>query len=163
MKISQLIHATTIVLFACILGCATPVVNGRYSYESSTDFSELKSFAIVDVSEGIFSTPESSAHFRTTMTRELSAKGFTENPKNPDFWIVVPPVETYVEEYVYAGNIRLPMGLLRVSFVPASGGGSNLYEAVANSYFESGWSQEDKNLIMEEAVKVILAKFPPVK
>ena len=162
MKISQLIHATTIVLFACLLGCTTPVVNGRYSYESTTDFSELKSFAIVDVSEGIFSTPESSAYFRTTMARALSAKGFTENPKNPDFLIVVPPVETYVEEYWYAGNVRLPMALLRVNFVPASGG-RNLYEAAANSYFESDWSQEDKNLILEETVKVILTKFPPVK
>ena len=162
MKVSKLILATAIIVAACLLGCSTtPSVNGRYSYLRSTDFSKLKSFR-VDVSEGVFSTPESGAHFREVMTRALSAKGLTEDPENPDFLVVVPPVETYVEEYWYAGNIQLPMGLVRVSFVPTSGG-PHLYEAVANSYFEPDFTQEHKNSILDETVRVLLMEFPPRK
>ena len=162
MKVSKLILATAIIVAACLLGCSTtPSVNGRYSYDRSTDFSKLKSFR-VDVREGDFSTSESGAHFREVMTRALSEKGLTEDPENPDFLVVVPPVETYVEEYWYAGNIQLPMAVVRVSFVPASGG-SNLYEAVANSYFEPDMSQEHKNSILDETVRVILMEFPPRK
>jgi hypothetical protein len=162
MKVSKLTLATGIVVAACLLGCSTtPSVNGRYSYDRSTDFSKLKSFR-VDVREGDFSTPESGAHFREVMTRALSEKGLTEDPENPDFLVVVPPVETYVEEYWYAGNIQLPIGLVRANFVPTSGG-RNLYEAVANSYFEPDMSQEHKNSILDETVRVILMEFPPGK
>ena len=162
MKVSKLILATAIIVAACLLGCiTTPSVNGRFSYLSSTDFSKLKSFR-VDVSEGVFSTPESDAHFREVMTRALSAKGLSEDPENPDFLVFVAPTETYVEEYLYAGNIQLPMAVVRVSFVPASGG-SNLYEAVANSFFEPDMSQEHKNSILDETVRVILMEFPPRK
>jgi hypothetical protein len=160
MKVSKLILATAIIVAACQLGCITaPSVNGRYSFLSSTDFSKFKSFR-VDVSEGAFSTPESGAHFREAMTRALSAKGLSEDPENPDFTVFVAPTETYVEEYWYAGNIQLPRAVVRVNFAPASGG-LNIYEAVANSYFEPGMSQEHKNLILDETVRVILMQFPP--
>ena len=96
------------------------------------------------------------------MLRALSAKGLTENPENPDFMILVPPVDTYVEEYVWAGDVQLPMAMLRVSFRPPTDP-KNIYEAAAHVYYELDWSQEDKNEAIEEAVETILAKFPPAK
>ena len=63
MKVSKLTLATAIIVAACLVGCiATPSVNGRYSYDRSTDFSKLKSFR-VDMSEGAFSTPRKRCTF----------------------------------------------------------------------------------------------------
>ena len=162
MNVSQLTLATKIMLAAGLLGCAPLPVEGRYSYERGTDFSELKSFALADVDEGIFSTPESTARFRVAMVRALSANGFTENPKNPDFLVLAAPVETYIEVYVLSGNVTIPTGMLRVSFLRPSGG-RPYYEAAAYAYYEPSWSQDEKNSIIDEAVEVIVAEFPPSK
>jgi len=160
MNASQLVQATKIMLAAGLLGCAPIPVEGRYSYESATDFSKLKSFAMANLDEGIFSTPEGTAHFRVVMVRALTAKGFTENPKNPDFLVSAAPVETYREEYVYAGDIVLPKAMLHVTFERPSGG-RNYYEAAAYAYYEPSWSQDEKNSTIDAAVETILAKFPP--
>jgi hypothetical protein len=162
MNVSQLTLATTIFLAACLLGCAPIPVEGRYSYESNTDFSKFRSFAFADLSDDIFSTPESTARFRTAMVSALSAKGFTENPENPDFLIMAAPVSTYREMYALAGNIEIPKAMLRVSFRRPSGG-LNIYEGAAYAYYEHTWSQEEKNSTVDEAVRVIVAKFPPGK
>lgn len=160
MNVSQLILATKIIVAAGLLGCAPIPVEGRYSYETATDFSEFESFALAEVDERVFSTPEGTAHFRKAMVRALSAKGFTENPKNPDFLVVAAPVETYRETYVLSGNVTIPTKMLRVSFLRPSGG-RHLYEAAAYAYYEPSWSQEDKNSIIDEAVRVIVENFPP--
>ncbi len=162
MNISQLILATKIIVAAGLLGCAPFPVEGRYSYETATDFSEFESFALAEVDEGIFSTPESTARFRMAMVRALSAKGYTENPKNPDFLVVAAPVETYREMYVLSGNVVIPTGMLRVSFLRPSGGG-HIYEAAAYAYYEPSWSQDEKNRIIDDAVEVIVSEFPPSK
>jgi hypothetical protein len=155
-----LVLATKIMIAAGLLGCAPIPVEGRYSYETATDFSKLKSFAMTDLDEEVFSTPESTAHYRRVMVRALSAKGFTENPKNPDFLVEAAPVETYIEVYVLSGNVTIPTGMLRVSFLRPSGG-KHYYEAAAYAYYEASWSQDEKYSIIDEAVKVILAEFPP--
>ena len=160
MNVSQLILATKIVVAAGLLGCAPIPVEGRYSYETATDFSKFRSFALVDLRDDIFSTPEGTAHFRKTIVSALSAKGFTEDPKNPDFLIRAAPVSTYREIYTLSGNIIIPKAMLRVSFVRPSGGLS-IYEGAAYAYYEPSWSQEEKNSTIDEAVKVIVAKFPP--
>jgi hypothetical protein len=162
MNLSQLILATKIMIVAGLLGCGSIPVEGRYSYDRTTDFSELTSFAMADVDEGVFSTPESTAHFRRVMVRALSAKGFTENPKNPDFVVWAAPVETYIELYVLSGNVTIPTGMLRVSFLRPSGG-KHYYEAAAYAYLELDWPQDEKNLVIDEAVEVIVAEFPPSK
>ena len=128
MNRSQLVLATKIIVAACLLGCAPIPVDGRYSWDRRTDFSEFKTFAIPEVSEDIFSTPESSARFRTAMVSALVAKGFTENPENPDFLVRAAPVDTYREMYALAGNIEIPKAMLRVTFFRPSGG-YNIYEA----------------------------------
>ena len=161
MNVSQLILATTIMIAAGLLGCALPV-EGRYSYETATDFSKFKSFAMADLEDETFSTPESTAHFRRVMVRALSGKGFTENPKNPDFLVLAAPVETYREVYVLSGNIIIPTAMLRVGFLRPSSG-KHYYEAAAYAYYESSWSQNEKNSIIDDAVEVILREFPPSK
>jgi hypothetical protein len=162
MNVSQLILATTIIVATGLLGCAPIPVEGRYSYQSTTDFSKLRTFSFAELDDNIFSTPESTARFRAAMVSGLTAKGFTENPENPDFRILAAPVSSYREMYALAGNIEIPKAMLRVSFVGASGG-VNLYEGAAYAYYEHSWSQDEKNSTVDEAVRVILAEFPPGK
>jgi hypothetical protein len=154
--------ATAIVLTAGLLGCAPIPVEGRYSWDSHTDFSEFKTFAFGNVAVDVFSTPESTTRFRTAMASALIAKGFLPNKEKPDFLINALPVSTYREMYTLAGNIEIPKAMLRVSFRRPSGG-LNIYEGAAYAYYEHTWSQEEKNAIVDEAVRVIVAGFPPGK
>ena len=150
------------ILAAGLSSCSTFVVEGRYSYDSAIDHSALKSFALLPVDDSTFSTPESTARFRIAMVRALSAKGFIENPGNPDFLVRAAPVETYREMYALSGDIVIPTAMLHVSFVRPSDG-KRVYEASAYAYYEPSWSQEDKNSIVDDAVEVIVAEFPPRK
>ncbi len=162
MNVSQLILATKIIVAAGLLGCAPIPVEGRYSYDTATDFSKFESFALAEVDEGVFSTPESTAHFRKAMVRALSAKGFTENSENPDFRIFAAPVHSYIEVYALAGNLEIPKAMLRVSFF-TNPSEVNIYEGAAYAYYEDSWSQEHKDSTVDEAVRVILEQFPPGK
>jgi hypothetical protein len=161
MNVSQrtITTAIVIVVAAGLLGCAHKV-EGRYSYSTNTDFSALKSFALVGVTDDVFSTPEGTAHFRKTLVSGLSAKGFTEDQENPDFVLHVAPVHTYREIYALHGNIEIPKAMVRVSFV-LPGDERNIFESAASTYYEASWTQEEKNLRIHEAVVVILAEFPP--
>jgi hypothetical protein len=152
--------ATAIVLTVGLLGCAPMPVEGRYSWSSHTDFSEFKTFAFGDVAEDVFSTPESTARFRSAIASALLAKGFIPNREKPDFLINARPVSTYREIYALVGNIEIPKAMLRVSF-ERSTGGLHIYEAAAYAYYEHTWSQEEKNSVVDAAVKVIVAGFPP--
>jgi hypothetical protein len=156
-----------VILVAGLSGCASPspsAVGGRYSYSTAVDYSVLKSFVLLPVEGGTFSTPESTAHFRKVMVSGLSAKGFTENPTNPDFVIKTIPVASYREEYVsiHGGLLAFPKAMLRVTFVNPSSG-VHIYEGAADAHFDAAWSQEDKNGIIDAAVEVILKGFPPSK
>ena len=159
MNASQLTLATAVVLAAGLLGCAPFPVEGRYSYATTTDFSKLKSFALEDLADDVFSTPESTAHFRKVMVSGLSAKGLAENPENPDFMVHVAPVHTYREIYAHHGNFEIPKAMLRVNFRRSSGD-VDLFEGAAHAYFHPSWTQKEKNAVIDEAVRVILAGFP---
>jgi len=160
MKLLQLL--LLLVLAAGPSGCVTTTVESRYSYDTTVDFSVMRSFAMLPLDENDFSTPESTAHYRTAMVRALSAKGFTENPANPDFVIRTAPVGTFREEYnmLDAGTFSLGRASLRVSFLRPSSGW-HIYEAVVESFLEESDSQESKNALLDDAVDQILRKFPP--
>jgi hypothetical protein len=160
MNRSRLNLATVIVLAAGLLGCAPLTVDGRYSYGSQTDFSKFRTFAFADLTDDVFSTPESTSRFRTEMVSALTAKGFSENPDNPDFQIYTGDVRTYVEVYMHAGHIEIPKAMIRVNFERPEGG-LNIYEASAFAYYEHEWSQDEKNAVVDAAVIVIVAEFPP--
>ena len=154
--------ALAILLVAGISGCSTYSVEGRYSYDSATDFSVIKSFAWKNVDEDTFPTPENNAHFRSAMASALSAKGFTENQENPDFVIGTEPVKSYREMFkLYeGGEVEFEHKILRVNFIHPSSG-THIYEGVASAYNNPDWSQEEINAEIDEAVEVILRKFPP--
>ena len=121
----------------------------------------MKEFVLLDVDDSAFSTPESTAHYRSTIVSALAAKGFTENRENPDFAIKTHPVGTYREEYISVhGNIDFPKAMLRVNFLRPSSG-AHIFEGVAEAHFDESMSQQDKNATIDEAVKVILTGFPP--
>ena len=151
-----------LLLVVGISGCSTYSVEGRYSYDSATDFSVIKSFAWKSANEASFATPENNAHFRSSMASALSAKGFTENQESPDFVIATVPIKDYREDYeLYGyGKVAFEHKILRVSFVDPSSG-RHIYEGVASAYNNPDWSQEEINAVIDKAVEVILSKFPP--
>ena len=158
-KISQCI--LFLMLSVGLSGCSVYSVEGRYSYDSAIDYSAMKEFVLLDVDDSAFSTPESTAHYRSTIVSALAAKGFTENRENPDFAIKTHPVGTYREEYISVhGNIDFPKAMLRVNFLRPSSG-AHIFEGVAEAHFDESMSQQDKNATIDEAVKVILTGFPP--
>ena len=159
MKISQCI--LLLMLSVGLSGCSVYSVEGRYSYDSTIDYSAMKYFVLLDVDDSAFSTPESTAHYRRVIVSALTAKGLTESRENPDFAIKTHPVGTYREEYVSIhGNVAFPKAMLRVNFLHPSSG-AHVFEGVADAHFDESMSQEDKNAIIDEAVKVILTGFPP--
>lgn len=159
MKISQCI--LFLMLSVGLSGCSVYSVEGRYSYDSAIDYSAMKDFVLLDVDDSVFSTPESTAHYRRTIVSALTAKGLIENRENPDFAIKTHPVGTYREEYISIhGNIAFPKVMLRVNFLHPSSG-APIFEGVADAHFDESMSQEDKNATIDEAVKVILTGFPP--
>ena len=162
MNVSRLILATKILVVAGLLGCAPIPIEGRYSYMSTTDFSTLRTFSFAELDDDTFSTPESTKHFRAAMVSGLTAKGFTENSENPDFRIFAAPVSNYIEVYALAGKLEIPKAMLRVSFF-TNPSEVNIYEGAAYAYYEDSWSQDEKNSTVDEAVRVVLAKFPPGK
>jgi hypothetical protein len=143
-------------------GCALYSVEGRYSYDSATDFSVIKSFAWKNVDEDTFATPKNNAHFRIAMASALSAKGFTENQESPDFVIGTEPVKSYREMFkLYeGGEVEFEHKILRVNFIHPSSG-KHIYEGVASAYNNPDWSQEEINAIIDEVVEVVLRQFPP--
>lgn len=159
----RLIRLTLAILFvAGIAGCTLYTMEGRYSYDSTTNFSAVKSFAWRDVEEHALRTPENNAYFRRAMASALSAKGFTENPESPDFVIAADPIKSYKEKYkLYdGGEVGFEQEILRVNFIDPSSG-RHIYEGVASAYNNPDWSQEEINAKIVEAVEVILRQFPP--
>ena len=159
MKISQCL--LWLILAVNLSGCSTYSVEGRYSYDTTIDYTAMKYFVLLDVDDSAFSTPESTAHFRKAIVSALTAKGFAENTESPDFGIKTHPVGTYREEYISVhGNIDFPKALLRVNFIHPSSG-AVIFEGVAEAHFDASMSQEDKNTTIDESVEIIIKGFPP--
>ena len=159
MKLSQ--YSLMLVLVVSLSGCSSYAIEGRYSYVSDINYSDMKSFVLLPVDDSDFSTPQSTAHYRKAMVSALIAKGLTENPENPDFAVQTRPIDTYREEYITIyGNIDFPKAMLRVNFLHPSSG-AHIYEAAAEAYLDESSSQEDKNDLIDEAVNTITKGFPP--
>jgi hypothetical protein len=157
MKLSHLVLA--LMLATGLSGCYS--IDARHSYDSTTDFSGLKSYAWVPLEHGIFSTPASAEHYQSTMENILGTKGINLNPEAPDFLISTHFVGTYVEKYKsYAGNVEFPKAMIRINLLNPS---SNevFYESAAFAYMEENAEQETKNAIIDKAVEALLSEFPP--
>jgi hypothetical protein len=157
MKLSRLFPA--LILTISLSGCFS--IDARYSYDSETDFSGLKSYAWKSVDRDSFSTPESAEHYQNTMNETLTAKGFKLNQKNPDFLILTHRVESYREKYMSLnGPVEFPKAMIRINFINPS---SNeiIYEAAASAYFSGDEPQGSKNKIIDKAVDAVLNEFPP--
>jgi hypothetical protein len=159
MKLSHCI--LLLILAVGLSGCSTYSIEGRYSYDSAIDYTNMKKYVLLPVDDNAFSTPESTAHYRKEIVRALKTEGLSENSENPDFEIRTHPIGTYREEYVTIyGNFDFPKVWLRLSFVDPSTG-ANVFEGVADAHFDESMSQAEKNALLDESVKVILTGFPP--
>jgi len=158
MKINQLLLA--IVAAISLTGCASNI-SARYSYNSDIDYSHIKSYAWISAAPQSFSTPESAKYFVATMDDMLATKGFRLDAENPDFLIGTQDVKNYVEEYVTInGSISIPEEMLRVAFIDAVSK-EIIYESSADAYFDANWTQTEKNTLIDQAVELLGARFPP--
>ena len=161
MKIFNLILATF--LFASLTGCSTSI-NARRSYDASTDFSSMTSYAWIPVESKSFSTPESAERFQTAMDSLFAEKGFTLVSDAPNFLIKTNRVETYREQYksISGGVVDFPKAMIRVDFLDATSM-LPIYEVAVDAYFEldDKTPQEEKNSLVDRSVDTILSGFPP--
>ncbi len=104
-------------LIVTLTGCSTSI-NARRSYDASTDFSGMTSYAWIPFESRSFSTPESAERFQTAMDSLLAEKGFKLVSDAPNFLIKTNRVETYREQYksIYGGVVDFPKAMIRVNF-----------------------------------------------
>jgi hypothetical protein len=146
-------------LTAGLPGCYS--IESRHSYDSTTDFSSLNSYAWVPIDSGTFTTAESSGHYQRAMENRLSTKGYNLNAKAPDFLIKTHHVESYREYYKnVAGNVEFPKAMIRINFLDPSSK-MVIYESAAYAYLAEDSSQKTKNTIIDRAVEALLGEFPP--
>lgn len=150
-------------LIVSLTGCNTSI-DARHSYDTSTDFSGMTSYAWIPYKPTYFSTPESAERFKTSMDSLLAEKGFEPTSGDPDFLIDTKRVGTYHEQYksIYGGVIDVPEVMIRVNFLDPTTNQA-IYEAAVDAYFEldDQTPQEEKNLLVDQSVEVILSNFPP--
>ena len=91
MKASRLITAGS--LFACaalvLAACAAPKINTRSQTDPSVNLASYKTYAFVSdpgTNRGGYSTPIT-GYFKSAISRELNARGYTMNESAPDLLI----------------------------------------------------------------------------
>jgi predicted DsbA family dithiol-disulfide isomerase len=162
MKLYKLFCIILALMLAAILsGCSTKI-EARYSYNSQTDFSSLKSYAWVQEDMTTkFSTPESAKYYESTMENVLAKKGFNLNPDAPDFLIKTFNAYNYVEKYISVyGNVEFPKSMLRINFLNPSSK-EVIYESAAYAIIDEKATQETKNAAIDKTVEALLIEFPP--
>ena len=153
----------TFMLTAVLVGCSTTsnTIESRRTYDRSTDFSGLNSYAWSLSEEGVFPVPASTEHFQRATDKLLAAKGFKLNPDEPDFIVRTHFIPTYVEVYqMVDGELDYPQAMLRINLVTPSSD-SVIYESAAHAYPDDYPSQEARNDVIDKVVKALLGDFPP--
>ena len=158
-KINLILAALLIVT---LTGCSTSI-NARRSYDASTDFSGMTSYAWIPFESTYFSTLESAERYQTAMDSLLAEKGFKLSSDAPDFLIGTNRVETYREKYnsIY-GLVDFPKAMIRVNFLDPTTN-KPIYEVAVDAYYELNdkTPQEEKNSLVDQSVEIILKDFPP--
>lgn len=161
MKYYQLMLA--VILTAVLAGCSTTssTIDSRRTYDSSTDFSGLNSYAWSLSEEGVFPVPASTEHFKRSTDNLLAEKGFKLNPDAPDFLIKTHYIPTYVEVYqMVDGELDYPQAMLRINLVTPSSD-KVIYESAAHAYPDDYPTQESRNVVIDKVVEALLGDFPP--
>lgn len=86
----------------CIVGLLTNCysIQARYSFDSETDFSGLKTYAWLPGVEAAFKNPSNAGHYQKSMDEKLASEGFMIKSSHPVFLIYTSRVETYKERYL---------------------------------------------------------------
>jgi hypothetical protein len=156
----KIVHRFMLLTISVVL-CGCFPIAARYSFDSETDFSGLKSYSWGSMEQETFSTAESTAHFIKAMNNALAEKGFVLDVENPDFIIITARVETYKEGYMTLnGNVNFPKAVIRVNFNDTSTN-EGIYEAAADAYVSETADQDSKNALVDKAANVLLQEFPP--
>jgi uncharacterized protein DUF4136 len=170
-------RALLVILAAAAAACST--LKTGADYDPSTDFSKYKTWDLkVDNS---INNPLIAKRIESAVTAELSKKGMTRNPSNPDVWVAVharlskqTQVNTYDSGWGYGYGWRygggmstttvteVPVGTLIVDIVDA-GKKELVWRGTASDTLNPEASPEKKEQNLQEAMAKLLAAYPPAK
>lgn len=159
-------HGLSVLCFSVLL-CVSSLLLGCYStdsrakYDSSTDFSRLKTYNWQPDAASAFTIEVNGNHFVDAMNAQLKSKGFSMVEESADFSIKTHEVESHVDDYKSVrGNVNFPKAVISVDFIDPTSG-SALWGSAADIYIsEDSATQESKDEIYK-AVDSLLGEFPP--
>jgi Domain of unknown function (DUF4136) len=157
-----------------LFGCATTAVN--YDYDNEYDFSTLKTYEWMAMPQNARVEEFLMKRVKSALSRELSAKGITQAPDDPDFLIALHGSregKVQITDWGYSygpfgrhiGGPRIDVhqyeqGTLIVDFVEAKTK-QMVWRGTASRVLEPDLTPQEKEKLINEAVVEIMKNFPP--
>ena len=152
-------------LIFCLAGVLTGCysIQARYSFDSETSFSDLKTYAWMPGVEEGFQIPSNAEHYKNVMNAQLASKGFELNSTNPDFLILTHPSKTYREVYLTAyGEVDFPKTSIGVEFLDADSR-ETIWEGVTKAFVSVQTDDSATQMkAISKGIEKLLMGFPPV-
>lgn len=161
-------------LIVLLFGCATTAVN--YDYDKEYDFSSLKTYEWMTMPQNVRAEEFLMKRVKSALSRELSAKGITQDPDNPDFLVALHGSregKVQVTDWGYSygpfgrhiGGPRIDVhqyeqGTLIVDFVEAKTK-QMVWRGIASRVLEPDLTPQEKEKLINEAVTDMMKNFPP--
>jgi len=162
-----------LVLFAFLVSCSSISVN--QDYDSSFDFSQLKTFGFLPVPEDAGLDQLSANRIGDAITKELQAKGYSVGGQDADFGVALhfgQNTKTDIQSWGYGygawrgwggGNIdvtQYEQGTLIIDFIDMKEK-KLVWRGTGQGALSDNPSPEQKTKNVNTAVAKILAQFPP--
>ena len=163
----------TLYLTMLVLSCSPVTVS--HDYDPQTNFNKLKTFTWMRIPRKANVNQLMVKRIKDAVTRELVAKGLSENSRNPDFLIAMHGAtkeKLDIQDWGYSSpraaywgqrDITVQQyteGTLILDFVDAKSK-EMIWRGVASGAVDPGASPEKRTKRINEGVAKLLAKFPP--
>jgi len=181
------LYAIVIFSLSVILsGCSPVTVN--YDYDTSFDFSTLKSYRWLDVPADFPANEITIGRIKNAVDQQLKSKGFGQVSAAPDFLISMLGFKDIIREGVVTGSpytgytgyrgyggpgrygdyerrfqvYEFEEGTLTLTFINAARN-ALIWEGTATVTIEPNSSTESKEKKTQETIAKLLANFPPIQ
>ncbi len=160
---------------ATVLAQSCSSINVSHDYDPQANFNNLKTFSWLSFPQKAEVNQLVVRRIKDAVTRELVAKGLSENSRNPDFLIAMHGAtkeKLDIQDWGYSSpgaaywgqrDITVQQyteGTLILDFVDAKSK-QMIWRGVASGAVDPGASPEKRTKRINEGVAKLLAKFPP--
>ena len=157
-----------LILTLCLLaaGCTTPGKSMEavaYDYNVTADFSSLKTYDWHPTSGGHNLNQLNAARIKSAVNSQLQSKGIEHSNVSPDFLIIVYGGSRREYSTKWRGwddELWFEQGRLKLAFFDTESNEVFWWAETRADVFYN-MEPDSKNMIVDEAVDRILAKFPP--